>query len=155
MFETEGILRFDISNITKKHTSQSKWKKTVIALINDDIFLYYSWFIKKNYGLKLIKPIRGSHFTVISDIVDNEIYEIYKNMFDGKKIYIKYNPLIIESSYKGHWWIKAWSNDADNIRKCMGLGKPYHDQHITIGLSSKLHLDESIYIKRNMEKFGF
>ena len=39
MFETEGILRFDISNITKKHTSQSKWKKTVIALINDDIFL--------------------------------------------------------------------------------------------------------------------
>lgn len=148
MFKIKGKIIFDPINVTKKHNNQSSWKKTAMVKFDDDLYDYYAWFLKKRFNLNLNKPLRGTHFTIINDIVDDEIYKQAKDLFGGKEIEISYDPTIIRSNEKGHWWIKAYSDDAQNIRNVMGLGSPYFGYHITIGLATHLELEHSKYITR-------
>ena len=53
MFELKGILEFDPVNVTKKHLSQSSWKRTAMVRFDCDLFAYYSWFLEKRFNLKL------------------------------------------------------------------------------------------------------
>lgn len=152
MYKIKGKIKFDPINITNKHKKQS-WKKVAIVNFGCDICEYYSWFIKKRFNLILNKPLRGTHFTVINDVIDDNIYNQAKQVFDGKEINVTYDPEFIRSSEKGHWWLKAYSEDATNIRNVMGLGKPYFAQHITIGLATHLQLEHSKYITRQCIKF--
>ena len=148
MFTIKGILEFDPINVTKKHDNQSSWKKVaMVRFENDDTWDYYSWFLKKRFNLNLNKPLRGTHLTVINDIVDDNLYEMGRQLFHGKEITIQYNPLDIRSNKKGHWWLKAYSDDAHNIRTVVGLDpSPYFGLHITIGLATHLQLEHSEYI---------
>lgn len=154
MFEIKGKIIFDPINKTKKHHSQSSWKKAVMVEFNDDTWAYYSWFLEKRFNLKLNKPLRGTHFTIINDIVDDEIYLQSKELFHGKEIRIQYDPTLVRSNKKGHWWLKAYSDDAQNIRNVMGLGDPYFGFHITIGLATHLQLEHSIYITDQCIRFS-
>ena len=154
MFEIKGKIEFDPVNVTKKHLNQSSWKKTVMVKFQDDTYDYYAWFLKKRFNLILNKPLRGTHFTIINDKVDDEIYEQARQMFDGKEVSIFYDPEDIRSNEKGHWWIKAYSDDGMNIRNVMGLGRPFFGQHITIGLATHRELDHSRYITRQCIKFN-
>lgn len=154
MFEIKGKIVFDPNDVTKKHSKQSSWKKVVMVEFKDDTWAYYSWFLKNRFGLVLNKPLRGTHFTIINDIVDDEIYTQAKNMFDGTEITIQYDPTNIRSNDKGHWWLKAYSDDAKNIRSVMGLGDPYFGFHITMGLATHLQLEHSKYITRQCIRFN-
>lgn len=155
MFELKGILKFDPINVTKKHHSQSSWKKTVMVQFDCDMTSYYSWFIFKRFNLKLNKPLRGTHVTIINDIVDSDIYEMARNVFDGKEITIKYDPTYIRSNRKGHWWLKVYSDDVRNIRTVMGLTpNPYYGLHLTIGQATHLQLEHSKYITEQCERFN-
>lgn len=154
MFRIKGKIEFNPIDITKKHKNQSSWKKVAIVKFNDDTHLYYSWFLKKRFNLKLNQPIRGTHLTVINDKVDNDIYLQAKEIFHGKEITVFYDPENIRSSEKGHWWLRAYSDDAMNIRNVMGLGKPFYSFHITIGVASNLELEHSKYITRQCVKFN-
>jgi hypothetical protein len=154
MFEIRGKIVFSPSDRTKKHSKQSSWKKTVLVEFNDDTWSYYSWFLKNRFGLSLNKPLRGTHFTIINDIVDDEIYLQAKKFFDGTEISIQYDPTNIRSNDKGHWWLKAYSDDAMNIRSVMGLGDPYFGFHITMGLATHLQLEHSKYITRQCIKYN-
>jgi hypothetical protein len=148
MFEIKGILEFDPINVTKKHFSQSSWKKTVMVRFDDDLCSYYSWFIQKRFNLKLNRPLRGTHMTIVNDrITDIDSYIEAKKLFDKKEITIKYDPTIIRGNKKGHWWLKSDSNDASNIRRVMGLNPdPYFGYHMTIGIANELNLIHSNYI---------
>lgn len=156
MFTIKGILEFDPINVTKKHGNQSSWKKVaMVRFENDDTWDYYSWFLKKRFNLNLNKPLRGTHLTIINDIVDDNLYEIGRQLFHGKEITIQYNPLDIRSNKKGHWWLKAYSDDAHNIRTVVGLDpSPYFGLHITIGLATHLQLEHSRYITEQCIKFN-
>jgi hypothetical protein len=154
MFELKGRILFDPINKTKKHHSQSSWKKVAMVQFDDDIWEYYSWFLLKRFNLKLNKPLRGTHFTIINDIVDDEIYLGAKELFHGKEITIQYDPTIIRSNKAGHWWMKVYSDDAQNIRSVMGLGNPYFGFHMTIGLATHLQLEHSRYITEQCIKFN-
>ncbi len=156
MFEIIGKIEFDPINVTRKHDTQSTWKKVAIVKfdVNDDTYAYYSWFLKKRFNLYLNKPLRGTHLTIINDIVDNELYKMGRELFHGKEIKIQYDPSIIRSNKKGHWWLKAYCNDAHNIRSVMGLDpNPYFGLHITIGLATHLQLEHSRYITDQCIKF--
>lgn len=156
MFEIKGKIEFDPINFTKKHNLQSSWKKTAMVKFEDDMSNYYAWFLKSRFGLYLNKPIRGTHFTIINDIVDNDLYSQARDVFNGKEISIFYDPSLIRSNDKGHWWIKAHSTDAQNIRNSMGLGDPYFGYHITIGLaSSPIQLLQSRYITKICMEFDY
>lgn len=154
MFEMRGKIIFDPINVTKKHNDQSTWKKVAIVKFDCDTYEYYSWFLKKRFNLFLNKPLRGTHLTFINDIVSDDIYLQARDIFDGKEISIFYDPTCVRSNEKGHWWIKAYSQDAQNIRNVMGLGDPYFGYHITIGLATHLQLEHSRYITEQCVKFN-
>lgn len=121
----------------------------------DDTWAYYSWFLKKRFNLNLNKPLRGTHMTIINDIVDDNLYEMGRQLFHGKEITIQYDPSDIRSNKKGHWWLKSYSDDAHNIRTVVGLDpKPYFGLHITIGLATHLQLEHSKYITEQCIKFN-
>lgn len=150
----KGILVFDPINVTKKHNAQSAWKKVAIVKFDCDLYAYYSWFLQKRFNLFLNKPLRGTHLTFINDIVDDDIYLKAKEMFDGKEVIVKYDPEIVRSNNKGHWWLKSESLDCQNIRTVMGLGDPYFGYHITIGLATHLQLEHSKYILDQCIRFN-
>lgn len=154
MFEIKGKIVFDPVNKTKKHSKQSTWKKVAMVEFKDDTWAYYSWFLKNRFGLVLNKPLRGTHFTIINDVVDEEIYAQARELFDGKEITIQYDPTNIRSNDKGHWWLKAYSDDAKNIRTAIGLDEnPYFGFHITMGLATHLQLEHSKYITNQCIRF--
>lgn len=154
MFELIGKIEFDPVNVTKKHNKQASWKKTAMVKFDCDIWEYYSWFLQKRFNLFLNKPLRGTHVTIINDMMDDDIYKQARDMFHGKEIRIKYDPTQIRANRKGHWWINAESDDAKNIRSVMGLTpEPYFGLHLTIGLATHLQLEHSDYILNQCIKF--
>ena len=157
-----GKVIFDPADLTKKHEKHSEWKKHVIAFIDDPDFCdYYNWFITKRYGVTLVKPIRGLHFTIINDkLKDGEnategSYKDSKRVFNKKLIDIEYS---LDTRTDGkHWWLRARSNDALFIRQKIGLTpKPYWGFHITIGRAEgrAFEVEHSKYIHRLIKKFG-
>lgn len=153
MFELEGTIQFDPVNVTKKHSLQSTWKKVAIVKFDCEIFELYRWFVLRRFNLKLNQPLRNSHLTFINDIVDDNVYLQFKEIFDGKRVRVTYYPTQIQSNLKGHWWISADSNDCQQIRDIMGLGQPYFDYHITIGRATHLQLEHSRYITQQCQRF--
>ena len=76
-------------------------------------------------------------------------------MFDGTEITIQYDPTNIRSNDKGHWWLKAYSDDAKNIRRVMGLDEyPFFGFHITMGLATHLQLEHSRYITKQCLRYN-
>lgn len=153
MFELKGKILFDPINVTKKHNNQASWKKTAMVKFECDLWDYYAWFLKKRFNLTLNKPLRGTHFTIINDIVDNDVYQQARDLFNGREITLFYDPKDIRSN-GSHWWVKVYSDDAMNIRNVMGLGKPFYGFHITIGLATHLQEEHSKYIVEQCVKFN-
>jgi len=155
MFELRGKIEFDPINVTKKHNKQSSWKKVALVKFEDcDLYAYYSWFLEKRFNLKLNKPLRGTHITIINDIVDDEIYAQAREVFHNKEIRILYDPTLIRSNGE-HWWLKVYSDDAKNIRTAMGLTPdPYFGLHLTIGLATHLQAEHSKYIVEQCKRFN-
>lgn len=142
-----GKLVFDIEDKTKKHTAQSTWKKSAIVLFNDDLCEYYQWFLKKHYNIELNKPLRGSHFTIINDKYDNiELWNKVKQKYNGITLDVYYNTDL--RSNVDHWWLKAFSMQANKIRVELGLDRPYFNPHITIGLANIKNIEQSEYVLR-------
>ncbi len=154
MFEIKGKIEFDPINVSKKHQKQSSWKRTAMVKFDCEMFLYYAWFLDRRFGLKLNQPLRGTHVTIISDIVDDEIYRQAREAFNGKEITIKYDPTVIRSNGT-HWWVKAFCDDGRNIRSAMGLTPdPYFGFHLTIGLANERNSEFSNYIVEQCKRFN-
>lgn len=146
MFEIKGNIEFDPINVSKKHFAQSSWKRVAVVKFDCDTYSYYSWFIERRFDLKLYKPIRGTHITIINDKVENEIYDQAIELFDGKELTFLYDPTCIRSNGK-HWWLKVYCDDARNIRSAMGLTPdPYFGLHMTIGNANEKNIEYSKYI---------
>lgn len=164
MVEIKGILHFDPVNISKKHKKQSSWKKVAMVKFEDETDLLYSWFLKKRFNLELNRPMRGAHVTIISDIVDDVIWEEARKAFHGKEITLKYD--VSPKSNGEHWWLKVESKDAENIRVAMGLSAvPYFNYHLTIGYAADRidsdgnsmggsNLEHSKYILEQCKRFN-
>ena len=155
----EGIIQFELPDVTKKHESQADWKRTAMVLFEGELCEYYSWFLKKRFDLQLNKPLRNSHLTFINDdyfrdsTLPDEIKEIrweeVKNKYNNTKISITLG-LDYYTNDK-HWWLIIPHNcreELHNIRKELGLNKPYFGLHMSIGLVNNKNLDHSAYIHR-------
>lgn len=163
MFELRGKIEFDPVNVTRKHHSQSSWKRVALVKFECDLSEYYAWFIEKRFnfaqnertGLKLNKPLRGTHITIINDKCDFNMFEEARKIFDGREITFLYDPTHIRANNKGHWWIKVYSEDVRNIRTAMGLTPdPYFGLHLTIGQATHLSLEQSNYILEQCKRFN-
>lgn len=155
MISIKGILHFAPEDRTKKHKNQSSWKKTALIRTNCDISEYYSWFLKKRFSLDLVKTLRGSHVTIISDKMDSDMFEEAMRVFDKKEITFYYNPEDIRTSGK-HWWIKVSCPEAESIREAIGLDRdPYFGFHLTLGYAAtERSIEHSQYILECIKKFN-
>ena len=154
MLELKTKIIFDPKDLTKKHVSQGSWLKVSICQTECDIHEYYAWFLNTRFNLKLNKPIRKAHITIIKDkIPDIELYKQAKQMFDGKEVVFKYDPNEIRTNGK-HWWLKVYSDDVKNIRTILGLTpEPKHPFHLTIGYANEKYIDHSKYILETITRY--
>lgn len=156
IFKTNGKIVFDPPDVTKKHERQSSWKKSALVLIDDpDFCSYYSWFVRKRYNLELLRPLRGTHFTVINDKVEDKIrYEWGKSIHDGHTIELEYGVDVRTDDTS--WWVGVRSEDAEKIRVDCGLPpRPYWGFHITIGrVDGDLRVAHSKYIHQLIKTYG-
>jgi len=151
-----GKLIFDPVSLTQKQIDQSSWKKTAIIQFDCDIAEYYNWFVNRRYNIKLLRPQRGAHMTVISDKeADNTKWESVKERLDGTSIDVYYNPDV--RGNEEYWWLKSISPKADVIRSLLCLGDPFYSYHITIGSiknSSQINQEHNRYVLRMIEFFN-
>lgn len=154
MIRVKGKLDFSPEDRTKKHKNQSSWKRTAMILTKCDIDKYYAWFLKSRFNLELNKNLRGSHITIISDRMDQKVFDEGAKIFQGKEIEFFYDPKDINSSGK-HWWINIHCPDAENIREALGLKRiPYFGFHLTIGHANEKNAYHSEYILNQIKRFG-
>ena len=153
----KGKIQFDIENVTKKHISQSNWKKTAIVTMSGDICDYYAWFIKKRFNLILNPPLRGPHITIINDRTSdmNNKWDEVKSKWAGKEIniylYISPRTDSNDKNSSGHWWLnlpEEYRSELHSIRNELGLGRPYWGLHLTLGYANEKNMEHSKYIHR-------
>jgi hypothetical protein len=150
--KVKGIIEFSPEDVTRKHKSQSSWKRVAMIKTNCELDRYYAWFLEKRFSLKLNRSIRGSHVTFINDKMDMDIFDEGAKIFNGKEItfYIDLEP----RSNSEHWWLRVYSQDAENIRESLGLSRdPYYSFHLTLGYANEKNLEFSDYILRQCQKF--
>lgn len=153
LIELIGRIEFEPQHLTKKHVIQYDWKRTAMALTDCDTHLYYAWFLKKRFDLELIRPIRGTHMTFINEVVDYDNFEEAKKIFDGKPL--KFYHGIEPRSDGKHWWLRAYSTEAEEIRMMLGLERQsFFTMHLTIGRPNENNLEHSRYILEKCKEFG-
>lgn len=150
VFKVKGIIEFSPEDKTKKHASQSAWKRVAMIRTDCDMDRYYAWFLKKRFNLDLNKTLRGTHITFISDRLDKATFEQASAMFNGKEItfYVENEP----RTNGTHWWLRVYSPEAESIREIMGLSRePYFGMHLTLGLAIEKY-PEGIETESNILK---
>jgi len=162
----KGKIQFDPINLTKKHINQSDWKRVAMIMFDGDICEYYAWFIFKRYNLKLNKPLRGAHISFINDSLNdikkglgiisddeaNKIWNSIRNKYDGKNIDVTLN-LNMDGDGKHIWLIvdHDYREEIHNIRKELGLHRPYFGLHMSIGYSNERNMIHSKYVNKIMK----
>ena len=147
-----GILDFTPEDVTRKHKSQSYWKRVAVIKTNCDMDRYYAWFLKKRFNLELNKNLRGTHITFISDKIEKSIFNEASRLFNKKEIdfYVELEP----RSSGQHWWLRVHCPEAETIREVMGLTRePYFGLHLTLGLANEKNIEHSKYILECCKKF--
>lgn len=158
----KGNIVIEPELITNKHINQSEWKRTSMVILGSDISDYYAWFIKKRYSLSLAKPIRQAHITFINDklsdfnVSDPDYHlNLLKEKYEGLEVEIELN--LNARTNAVHWWLNVTDESRvflHDIRKEVGLDKPYSGLHMTIGRVNDKDLDHSEYILRSILKLG-
>lgn len=161
-----GKIVFEPEDVTKKHEAQSSWKHIAMVFLDGDVTEYYSWFIKKRYGLTLNRPLRGAHISFINDSFkdmslngkrsSNEVKYIWK------KVKHKWNgitvPIMLDLNPRTddkHWWLnvhKDYRDTLHTIRGELGLGRPYYGLHMSIGYTNEKNIEQSKYIHRLIKR---
>lgn len=153
VIKIRGILDFTPEDVTRKHKSQSSWKRTAIIKTDCDLDIYYAWFLKKRFNLELNKNLRRTHISFINDKMEKSIFDEASKLFNGKEIdfYIEIEP----RSNGEHWWLRVHCPDAENIREACGLSRePYFGLHLTLGHANSKNIDHSEYILNQCKRFS-
>jgi hypothetical protein len=154
-FKTRGVLDFFPEHQTKKHLKQEVEliKKVGLITTRCDLHSYYNWFLKTRFNLFLSPPLRGTHITIINDIItDTERYELIGRKYQRKKVEFFYE---IEPRSNGkHWWLRVFSPQAEDIREEIGVSRiPYFSFHLTIGIANENSIEHSKYILDCCKRF--
>lgn len=172
----KGIIHFDPVDKTKKHKFQSNWKRMALVMIDGELSEYYAWFLKKRYNLILNKPLRGAHVSFVNDSVNDMmkglncseeeaelIWEQVKKKWDGVEIEICLDLDITGSENKNakdygkHWWLRIPQEKREklhDIRKELGLGRPFFGLHMSIGYANERNIEHSTYIINLINDYG-
>lgn len=153
LVKVKGIIEFSPEDVTRKHKSQSSWKRVAMIRTDCELDRYYAWFLKKRFNLELNRTLRGPHISFISDKLDKDIFDQASSVFNGKQIdfYLDIEP----RSNGSHWWLRVYCPEAESIREVVGLNRePYFSFHLTLGHSNEKNTEHSEYILRQCKRFN-
>lgn len=163
--EISGRVVFDPVNLSNKHERQSEWKRVAMLVLDNgyEITGYYSWFVKKRYGIKLSKPIRPAHITFINDHIkdidgnsraeSDRNWQKLKDKWNGKRM-----SVVVDVDIKTNgdfWWFvvpEEHRQQFHDIRKEIGLERPFFGLHMTIGRPELVYETDSHYFHNLFEK---
>jgi len=154
-----GIMIFEPEDKTRKHISQASWKRVAMIVTQDDMSEYYSWFIAKRFNLKLNKPLRGAHVSIVNDSERDFQYGSEqrwmwaKEKYDGEPMdfYIDLEP----RTNGEHWWFRAYCPAGEDMREELGLKRdPFYSLHMTIGFANEKNRFHSDYILDVCKRHG-
>jgi hypothetical protein len=159
-----GKIYFEPEDKTKKHKSQSSWKRIAMVNFNHDLSSYYAWFINKRFNLELNKPLRGAHISFINDSIKdltqdgkitlneaNQKWESVKRKWNKQVVPIKLE--LTPKFNKKHWWLSLDNDSKQNllgIRAELGLKNPFWDFHMTIGVVNEKNAYHNEYIQNGI-----
>lgn len=161
IIKLSGRVLFDPKDRTSKQYRQSDWKKVAMVLLEPKlrwtekgITDYYAWFIERRFNVRLKKPLRGAHVTIVNDR-ESDIkgdWKEVKKKWNGKTIdiYLNVDPFF-DIKKRGSnvldWWLtvpEEHGSEMYSIRKELGLReKPYFGLHMTIGTAFDTYPDFS------------
>ncbi|MEW6490994.1 MAG: hypothetical protein AB1589_00370 [Cyanobacteriota bacterium] len=96
-----------------------------------DLSLYYCWFVKKRFGIKLQRPMHGFHISIVRGEVIPSIEQW--NAYQGQMSHFYYSNQI--GTNGKYWWLDVYSPCLVSIRQELGLeSQPEYDLHLTIGV---------------------
>ena len=163
--EIQGTIYFDPPDATKKHERQSPWKRIAMVMLDGgtELTSYYAWFIEKRYGVRLNKTLRGAHISFINDHIKDisgsndfqkqALWEKIRNKYNKTRITITVD---VDARTNGnHWWFiipEEHRKELHGIREELGLSRPKHGLHMTIGYPNEHNLDHSRYIHNLLDK---
>jgi hypothetical protein len=159
LIKVTGILEFEPEDKTRKHLNQASWKRIAMILTNDDMSDYYSWFIYRRFNLKLNKPIRGAHVSIINEAERDFAFGVEpawsnaKAKYDGKPMdfYIDIEP----RTNGEHWWFRVYCPAGEDMREELGLHRdPFYSLHMTIGYANDKNRYHSDYILDVCKRHG-
>ena len=167
MIKLKGKILFNPDDKTRKHVSQSSWKKMALVMFEGDVAEYYAWFIEKRYNLKLNKPLRGAHISFINDSMNdlakglnttdekfiNEQWDKLAKKWDGKEIEVCLDPDVRMNDK--HVWLRVLPQTVDflnSIRNEVKLGPPFYNYHMSIGYANSKNIEHLKYIHRLINK---
>lgn len=152
LLKLKGKIEFSPEDVTRKHKSQSSWKRVAMIRTDCELDKYYAWFLKKRFNLELNRSLRGCHVSFISDRLEKTVFDEASSLFNGKEIdfYVDIEP----RSNGTHWWLRVYSPDAESIRMALGLSSvPYFGFHLTLGHANERNLEHSKYILEQCKRF--
>jgi hypothetical protein len=153
-YEVYGRIVVNPENKTRKHISQAGWKRVIYIELEEDLSALYRWFIFKRYNLRLTKPLRNTHMTLVNDKVDDRtLFDKVSQDLSGSIVKVS---VYLDIETDGiRWWLKSESEEAEKIRVFLGLDPaPYFPYHITIGNVFNKDLEHAEYIRNIISKFG-
>lgn len=167
-----GKIVFDPTNKTNKHNNQASWKRMAMIMLDGDITDYYAWFIKKRYNLILNKPLRGAHISFINDsnrdikngsgLINEKdvdlLWNLVKQKWDGKEIEVVLDTDVKFAKNGKHIWLNIPNENRSlihEIRKELGLERPYFGLHMSIGYANDKNIEYFNYIRKIDELYKY
>lgn len=141
MLSDSCIIKYDPVSSGNKTASDPWW---LIAFLeeNNELRDYYSWFIYRRTGIKLMKPAWGPHISIIRG--EEPIYKELWRKYEGKEVAFKFDEFIKTNG--NHWWLKVACEDFLDIREELGISRKHAiGLHLTIGAPSPTQQELSEY----------
>lgn len=117
--------------LKKLHRS---FDRAVILKLDNGVVEYYSWWLRRKYGIQVSLPAWGAHITVVSDkdrVKDGIAFDTLKKRFEGKILSVSHDVYLKK---KWQFWVLDVipTQEMLQVRRDLGLNEDF-PFHITIG----------------------
>ena len=109
------------------------YTKWIIADCDPGIMEYYSWLYWRRHGIKLLKPMHGSHISIVRGEEEGIDCGWWKSRMDGPMVEFSYSIEMREQ--ETYVWLDVFSSELEEVRTDLGLSNtpPTFNFHLTLG----------------------
>jgi hypothetical protein len=127
-YKSTGTIRYSPENYKGQNRSSQWW---ILLDCCPELIAYYRYWMKELHGIKLQRPLWGSHISVVRG--DQPPISEPWGIHAGRVIEFTYDTSICDN--RRHWWLNIESPELEHMR--IELGLPSHPEfgfHLTLGM---------------------